>query len=98
MYSPSCVRLFALLLLLRLRLGKDGSRRTTRYDRHDKIIFGFCAETCPVDAIVEVQILSLLPKHVKNYFMIGKVYMEMMGRANICQEMTHHIDKGNVVL
>jgi NADH-quinone oxidoreductase subunit I len=38
----------------------DGSRRTSRYDIDlTKCIFcGFCEESCPVDSIVETQILE----------------------------------------
>src|SRR3954454_14087058 len=38
----------------------DGSRRTTRYDieQNKRIFFGFCEEGCPVDSIVETQILE----------------------------------------
>jgi NADH-quinone oxidoreductase subunit I len=39
---------------------EDGTRRTSRYDIDlTKCIFcGFCEEACPVDAIVETQILE----------------------------------------
>jgi NADH-quinone oxidoreductase subunit I len=39
---------------------EDGTRRTTRYDIDlTKCIFcGFCEESCPVDSIVETQVLE----------------------------------------
>src|SRR5260363_347311 len=57
----NCVKPFVRRSQLRLsRNNADNTRRTTRYDIDlTKCIYcGFCEEACPVDAIVETQILE----------------------------------------